>query len=231
MPKNSESNKPKRTMNPYMLFCKENHTRVKKSHPHSTPSQIVKELARQWRNLEDRSHYIQLAKKDKLRYRAEKEKTVGMQCNSYILFCKAHLPGIRLAYPKLSTIDHIKQIAAAWNSLEDKSYYQDMARRNRKQVKPVKKNRKRSNCKKPSPERVKPQNITSPCHTEATEAKTSRKETRTEVLQPRILNNFGENDFTAFSHGLELNIDHSLFDVPFSTNDYGFSFSQVKHLF
>lgn len=256
MPKTPMQAKAKRSLNSYMKFCELNHPKVKRNNPTFMPSDIVRELAFQWRNLEDRKHYIELAKKDRLRY-AETKKTTQKKtkkkiqkktqkktqkkirkksrakkrrpCNPYILFCKAHLPGIKLACPELTLNEQIRDIADAWRSLPDRSYYQDLARQHRRQYQEQSRNSMQSSPQKNLLEEEKLRIPENPGHTTAVEAKTSHTSAFKENFHLKASPFKGENDLFFCSSGADLNIDHSFFDIPCTTNDFDHVFSQFTH--
>lgn len=65
---------PTRARNGYIFYCDELRSKVKAENPALVPKELMTELGKQWSKLSEaeKSKYVELAKKDKLRYDAEK---------------------------------------------------------------------------------------------------------------------------------------------------------------
>lgn len=68
---------PKRGLNSYQIYCKENRVRVKEENPNMKPTEIVTELAREWKLLDelDKKSWKAKAEEDKERYEREKSES------------------------------------------------------------------------------------------------------------------------------------------------------------
>jgi len=75
MKKFKDPKKPKRPKTSYLYFCEEKRPLVKSNHPEFKVGQIMKELGKMWQSLseDNKFKYIELYKKDKIRYEDELE--------------------------------------------------------------------------------------------------------------------------------------------------------------
>jgi len=71
-----DPNAPKKNLNAYMFYTKENRDKVKAEKADLKPADVSKELGARWKKLkpEDKKPYEELAQKDKTRYEKEVEK-------------------------------------------------------------------------------------------------------------------------------------------------------------
>jgi len=71
-----DPNAPKKNLNAYMYYTKENRDKVKAEKTDLKPSDVSKELGARWKKLkpEEKKPYEEMAQKDKLRYEKEIEK-------------------------------------------------------------------------------------------------------------------------------------------------------------
>ncbi len=69
-----DPNAPKRPMNAFMYFAKENRQSINNTHPEAKQSEIAKLLGTEWTGMNEKKKkkYVQLAEKDKERYVSEK---------------------------------------------------------------------------------------------------------------------------------------------------------------
>ena len=65
--------KPKKPRSAYMLYLSEQRSNLKMKYPTYKATEIVKKGAENWKKLEDKSKYEQLASDDKERYKTEFE--------------------------------------------------------------------------------------------------------------------------------------------------------------
>jgi len=72
----SDPNAPKKPLNAYMYFQKENRDKVKKEKTELKGSEVSKELGQRWKKLSaaDKKPYEEMSQKDKARYEKEFEK-------------------------------------------------------------------------------------------------------------------------------------------------------------
>ena len=63
-----DENKPKKPLSTYMLFCKDERENVKTENPEMKASDIISELGKRWKSLEDKSAYEEEYKENKEEY-------------------------------------------------------------------------------------------------------------------------------------------------------------------
>lgn len=157
--KKEENPSPKRTRSAYIYFCTEKRGEVKKSKPSISNTDILSELGKMWKTLNDKKKkpFIDMANKDKKRYEEEmknyvpsdnkqnKVKKVKKESNrtpsAYILFCKNKRQEVKSSNPDLKTTEITSKLGKMWSSLDEKTKknYKDQAEKLKNEKKKVEK--------------------------------------------------------------------------------------------
>ena len=157
-----DPNAPKGAKNAYILFCAENREQVKEENSEMNPKELISELARLWKEVDEdiKAKYQQKAAEDKQRYKEEmddyvpsdeeaspKEKKKGSPKkdpnapkgakNAYILFCADNRDQVKEENPHMKSTEIISELARLWKEADDevKAEYQEKAAEDKQRYK------------------------------------------------------------------------------------------------
>ena len=115
--KKAAPTKKKRTLSPYMNFCRVQRETVKADNPEASFGDLSKLLGGMWKEMSDaqKEEY----KSEENKRVAEKKDTVKGPPSPYINFCKLKRPEIKLANPEASYGELSKLLGAEWKQMSD----------------------------------------------------------------------------------------------------------------
>jgi hypothetical protein len=126
----------KKPASAYIIFGKEKRKDILKANPTARVTEVVKEIARCWSQLnkEQRVQYKEAAKKDKERYEIDlkclqqysKDLKKPKKClSAYMIFVKETRPLIVDANPHMGALDVMKEVGIKWQSMniEERQYF------------------------------------------------------------------------------------------------------------
>ena len=113
--------RPKRAMTPFLYYACEQRNILKARGDKMTLPEQSKHIATMWKAVEDKSIYIEQAKKDRARYedemsRYEPPKKIKRPRSSYAFFMKDMRETISNENPDKNPRELMANIAAAWNA-------------------------------------------------------------------------------------------------------------------
>lgn len=131
--------RPKRAMTPFLYYACEQRNILKARGDKMTLPEQSKHIATMWKAVEDKSIYIEQAKKDRARYedemsRYEPPKKIKRPRSSYAFFMKNMREKISNENPDKNPRELMANIAAAWKNISDteKEKYNHMAEEDKK---------------------------------------------------------------------------------------------------
>jgi len=142
--KKGKKNGPKRPKSAYIFFCQDKRPEVREQNPEMKATEVTKELGAMWNEIketDDALEYINLAKKDKVRYNQELENTPAVTSedddqekkkkkkknkkdgpkkakSAYIFFCQNKRPEVREQNPEMKATEVTKELGAMWNEIK-----------------------------------------------------------------------------------------------------------------
>ena len=126
--------RPKRAMTPFLYYACEQRNILKASGDKMTLPEQSKHIAQLWKTVEDKTPYIEQAKKDRARYedemsRYEPPKRIKRPRSSYAFFMKDIREKISDEHPDKNPRELMADIAKAWKNISDadKAKYTKMA--------------------------------------------------------------------------------------------------------
>jgi len=140
-----DPNAPKKALQPYVLFCKDNRKLVELENPGIGFGEIGKILGKRWGELpaDEKVKYVEEADKDKVRYEEEMQayklligkdpKAPKKPMQPYVLFCKEHREQIVANNPGITFGDIGKLLGKAWADCgeADKARYNELAEKDK----------------------------------------------------------------------------------------------------
>lgn len=134
--------KPKRAKSSYLLFCKDERSKIIEQFPHFNSKQVTSELASRWNTLKKTnkelySYYENLSIQDKEKCNQENNQTKQYKKpkrpkSSYLLFSLEEKSNIKSKNPQLKSKDINIELKKQWkilkkNNPEKLKYFQDLA--------------------------------------------------------------------------------------------------------
>lgn len=132
-----DPNAPKKPTSAYIFFCNDKREDVKRKNPNMKVTEIIKEIAAEWRSTPDKkkSAYTKKAQQDKERYLKECEtyipppgyaSTVQKKTkrntgrSGYLIYCDEHRPKIKENNPTMKGKEVLSLLGKNWSALTDK---------------------------------------------------------------------------------------------------------------
>lgn len=131
--------RPKRAMTPFLYFACEQRKILKQSDEKMTLPEQSRRIAELWKEVADKSKYIEQAKADQSRYKEQMShyvppKKIKRPRSSYAFFMRDVRARIAEASPDKTPRELMSDIAAAWKSVSDdeRARYNEMAEKDKK---------------------------------------------------------------------------------------------------
>ncbi len=130
--------RPKRAMTPFLYFACEQRKILKQTHEKMTLPEQSRRIAELWKEVTDKSKYVEQAQADQARYREQMShyvppKKIKRPRSSYAFFMRDVRARIAEAAPDKTPRELMSDIAAAWKSITDdeRARYTDMAEKDK----------------------------------------------------------------------------------------------------
>ena len=132
-------NKPKKPLNAYLIFCKENQKIIREENPELGAKDIMKKMGEIWKSLDadEKNKYNNKASLDKDRYQEEvkdyipnsseenvekkdtKVEKTKRAPTAYNNFCKEKTKELKQLHPERKSSDNLKEASRMWKELND----------------------------------------------------------------------------------------------------------------
>mgnify|MGYP002816859547 CR=1 FL=1 len=130
--------RPKRAMTPFLYFACEQRKLLKESDEKMALPEQSRKIAGLWKNVDDKSTYVDLAKVDQARYREQMShytppKKIKRPRSSYAFFMRDVRARVAAANPDKTPRELMSDIAAAWKTItsDERVSYNDMAEKDK----------------------------------------------------------------------------------------------------
>lgn len=130
--------RPKRAMTPFLYFACEQRKILKETEQKMTLPEQSRRIAELWKEVDDKSKYIEQAEEDRERYREQMSryvppKKIKRPRSSYAFFMRDVRGRVAAASPDKTPRELMGDIAAAWKSIsdEERERYSEMARKDK----------------------------------------------------------------------------------------------------
>jgi len=131
--------RPKRAMTPFLYFACEQRKLLKESDEKMALPEQSRKIAQLWKEVGDKSKYIELSCVDQERYKEQMShyvppKKIKRPRSSYAFFMRDVRARIAEANPDKTPRELMSDIAAAWKSISDseRTHYNEMAEKDKK---------------------------------------------------------------------------------------------------
>lgn len=130
--------RPKRAMTPFLYFACEQRKILKESDDKMALPEQSRRIAQMWKEVSDKSKYIELSKVDQARYKEQMSnyvppKKIKRPRSSYAFFMRDVREHIAKAAPDKTPRELMSDIAAAWKSIssDERGRYNEMAEKDK----------------------------------------------------------------------------------------------------
>jgi len=136
--KSRDPNRPKRAMTPFLYYACEQRAILKQQGRKMALTEQSRYIAGLWKNISDKTKYIQQSEKDKARYREqmavyEPPYKIKRPRSSYAFFMQDQRAEIAKQFPNKTPRELMANIATVWKEYDDdtKEKYMAMARQDK----------------------------------------------------------------------------------------------------
>lgn len=146
---------PKKSLTAYTLFVKVKRKELQEKFPDATTPELMKEIGRQWKNIQpdEKEWYQNMALKDKERYKKELDdmnKIKEFHCidgnkvkkpkkclSSYMIFVRDTRSKVTTEFPDMNALDVMKEVGRRWQSIspDNKDHFQKLANQDKERFK------------------------------------------------------------------------------------------------
>ena len=130
--------RPKRAMTPFLYFACEQRKILKESDEKMPLPEQSRRIAQMWKEVSDKSKYIELSKVDQARYKEQMSnyvppKKIKRPRSSYAFFMRDVRERIAEAAPDKTPRELMSDIAAAWKAIssDERARYNEMAEKDK----------------------------------------------------------------------------------------------------
>ena len=130
--------RPKRAMTPFLYFACEQRKVLKESNEKMALPEQSRKIAQLWKEVDDKSKYIEMSQVDQARYREQMShyvppKKIKRPRSSYAFFMRDVRARIAEENPTKTPRELMSDIAKAWKSIstDDRTHYNEMAEKDK----------------------------------------------------------------------------------------------------